>query len=194
VHDLAGIPAAELLSLARGLPHGSNAELLAVHPGLVPASRLAPLLERGGQPGFVVEDLTDLDDFSSLETVTVPDAPLYLVSDVARGDDMLNWSPEEAMAGLAERGRTPLTISEGIAWLLQDPARLEPNRCFMCVGSRRVKADGGLDARTPAVWISGGTGRDGRHRRGAPKVGWCWARNRHTWLGFASAAGRLPSD
>lgn len=30
-------------------------------------------------------------------------------------------------------------------------------------------------------------GRDGSANRGAPKVGWCWARNRHTWLGFASA-------
>ncbi|WP_369693045.1 DUF5701 family protein, partial [Dietzia timorensis] len=38
--------------------------------------------------------------------------------------------------------------------------------------------------------ISGGTGRDGAERKGAPKVGWCWAGNRHTWLGFASAAGR----
>jgi hypothetical protein len=191
-HDLAGIPAGELLSLAGGLPHPSNGALLAVHPSLVPASSLAPLLERDGRPGFVVEDLTDLDAFTPLETVTVPDAPLYLVSDVARGDDMLNWSPEEAMAGLIERGRTPLTISEGISWLLQGPGRLEPNHCFMCIGSRKVKPGGGLDARTPAIWISGGTGRDGRHRRGAPKVGWCWARNRHTWLGFASAAGRLP--
>ena len=33
------------------------------------------------------------------------------------------------------------------------------------------------------------TGRDGSERRGAPKVGWCWAGNRHTWLGFASTEG-----
>ena len=62
---------------------------------------------------------------------------------------------------------------------------LEPNRCFMTIGSRKPKAKG-LDARTPAIWISGGTGRDGRERKGAPKVGWCWHNNRHTWLGFAS--------
>ncbi|WP_241175779.1 DUF5701 family protein [Modestobacter sp. KNN46-3] len=59
-------------------------------------------------------------------------------------------------------------------------------------------ADGRLDARTPALWLSNGTGRDGRGRRGAPKIGWCWAGNRHTWLGFASAAGRaavpVPTD
>jgi hypothetical protein len=165
-----------------------------VHPGLVPASRLAPLLERGGLRGFVVEDLTDLDEFGPVESVAVPDRPLYLLDGVERGDDMLNRSPDEAMVLLLERGRTPLTISEGVGWLLQDPSRLEPNRCFMCIASRRPTARGGLDARTPAIWISGGTGRDGRERRGAPKVGWCWARNRHTWLGFASAAGRSPGS
>lgn len=60
--------------------------------------------------------------------------------------------------------------------------------------SRRVptsRAAGlALDARTPAVWISSGTGHDGAHNRNAPKVGWSWAGNRHTWLGFASAARR----
>lgn len=68
---------------------------------------------------------------------------------------------------------------------------LEPNACFMCLGFRKPKARGGYDARTPALWISGGTGRDGKERKGAPKVGWCWWRNRHTWLGFASAKRRF---
>ena len=54
------------------------------------------------------------------------------------------------------------------------------------------QAGGTLDARTPALWISNGTGRDGAANRNAPKVGWCWAGNRHTWLGFASAAHRSP--
>ncbi|MGI5951412.1 MAG: DUF5701 family protein, partial [Brooklawnia sp.] len=94
-----------------------------------------------------------------------------------------------ALPEILSRGRTPLTISEGISWLLQDPGRLEANRCFMCIGSRKTAARG-LDARTPAIWISRGTGRDGRARRDAPKVGWCWAGNHHTWLGFASTTGR----
>ena len=42
------------------------------------------------------------------------------------------------------------------------------------------------------MWISNGTGGDGPANRNAPKVGWCWAGNRHTWLGFASASGRKP--
>ncbi|MGH3631886.1 MAG: DUF5701 family protein [Sciscionella sp.] len=27
----------------------------------------------------------------------------------------------------------------------------------------------------------------------APKLGWCWAGNRHTWLGFASASRRFSA-
>jgi hypothetical protein len=166
--------------------------VVTVHPSLVPASRLAALLSRGGKAGFVVEDMTDLDEFAPIDSVTVPDRPLYLVDDLTRGDDLRDRSPEEALPVIVERGRTPLTVSEGISWLLQRPGLLEPNHCFMTIGSRKPGSRGGLDARTPAIWISGGTGRDGRAHRDAPKVGWCWARNRHTWLGFASAAGRAP--
>ncbi len=165
--------------------------VLVVHPDLVPASRLAQLMTHAGRPGFVVEDMIDLDEFRPIDGLEIPDQPLYLLTGVDRGDDLLNWSPDEALPEFATRGRTPLTISEGISWLLQEPDRLEPNHCFMCIGSRRTGPRGRLDARTPAVWISGGTGRDGRERRHAPKVGWCWAGNRHTWLGFASAADRV---
>lgn len=187
VHDLAGTTPARLRALAPTT--ADAAAIVVVHPELVPASRLAPLLSRDDKPGFVVEDMTDLDAFVPRADVEVPEAPLYVVADVDRGDDMRSWSPDEALPEIVSRGRTPLTISEGISWLLQQPARLEPNSCFMCIGSRKPKGRG-LDARTPAIWISGGTGRDGRGRRGAPKVGWCWAGNRHTWLGFASAASR----
>lgn len=77
--------------------------------------------------------------------------------------------------------------------MLQDPDVLEPNHCFMTIGSRRPKGRG-LDARTPAIWISNGAGRDGKERRGAPKVGWCWHNNRHTWLGFASTTSHVRED
>jgi hypothetical protein len=188
--DLAGISADELAGHAADLPDEPGV-VLAVHPSLVPAAVLATLLRRDGKPGFVVTDMADLADFGSIDGLSVPDRPLYLVQDVERGDEMRNWSPDEALPVVTGRGRTPLTISEGIAWLLQEPKQLERNACFMTVGSRKRTAKG-LDARTPAIWISGGTGRDGRENRGAPKVGWCWAGNRHTWLGFASAAARVP--
>jgi hypothetical protein len=117
-----------------------------------------------------------------------------VVTDLDRGDAMANWSPDEALPAIAEAHRTALTLTEGLHWLLQRPDALERNHCFMTIASRRPKPDGSLDTRTPALWISNGTGRDGAVNRNAPKVGWCWAGNRHTWLGFASAAGRFTVD
>lgn len=191
VHEIAGLPAGELRTFAEAVevPAGDGA-LLAVHPDQAPASALAPLLRRDGKPGFVVTDMPDVDLFAPLHTVALPDAPLYLVTSLDRGDQMANWSPNEALPALTAEARTPLLLTEGIHWVLQQPAVLERNHCFMTIGSRLRKANGALDARTPAIWISNGTGRDGRERRNAPKVGWCWAGNRHTWLGFASATGR----
>ncbi len=194
VAKVAGVDPTALAAWAEALPDEPNA-ILAVSPALASARQLAPLLRHDDKPGFVVEDLTDLEQFLPVGGLAIPDGPLYLLRDVDRGDDMRGWSAHEALPALAGRGRTPLTVTEGISWLLQEPKLLERNHCFMTIGSRKATGRG-LDARTPAIWISGGTGRDGAGRRGAPKVGWCWAGNRHSWLGFASARSRspLPTD
>ncbi|MCA0145858.1 DUF5701 family protein [Blastococcus sp. LR1] len=187
VHEIAGLGPRELCDAADALAPG---DLLVIHPDRAPVSALAPLLTLDGKPGFVVTDMTDVDAFSPVESVELPDSPVYAVTDLDRGDEMLNWSPDEALPAITGAGRTPLTLGEGVHWLLQCPDVLARNVCFMTIGSRLRKPKGGLDSRTPALWISNGTGRDGKDRRGAPKVGWCWAGNRHTWLGFASAATR----
>ena len=150
VLDLAGLPAGRLRNMTNGFR--SEGALVVVHPDLVRASALIPLLRVNGRQGFVVSDMSDVDVFAPISAVTLPDTPVYLVHDIDRGDAMANWSPDEALPAI---GRA-------------------------------------LDARTPALWISNGTGRDGAANRNAPKVGWCWAGNRHTWLGFASAAHRSP--
>jgi Family of unknown function (DUF5701) len=186
VHRIAGLPADRL----RIVPDSADA-LLVVHPDLVPASALAPLLRLNDRPGFVVRDMADVDEFTPIQSVKLPDGPLYVVRDLDRGDSLANWSPDEALPAIEDAGRTPLTLTEGLHWLLQRPDVLARGHCFMTIASRRRKSGGTLDARTPAVWISNGTGRDGPANRNAPKVGWCWAGNRHTWLGFASASGRF---
>ncbi|HEY0168911.1 MAG TPA: DUF5701 family protein [Jatrophihabitans sp.] len=192
VHDLAGMSAGELRAAA---PEDAAAgSLLVIHPARVPASALAPLLSRDGHGGFVVSDMQDVDDFTAIELSTPPAGALYLVRGLDRGDGMRNWSPDEALPAIAAAGSSPLTLVEGLHWLLQQPGILERNCCFMTVGSRLRRPNGSLDARTPAIWISNGTGRDGRERRNAPKVGWCWAGNRHTWLGFASASERMAVE
>jgi hypothetical protein len=188
VHRIAGLSA----DCLRNVPDSAGS-LLVVHPELVPASALVPRLRVNGKPGFVVADMSDVDEFTPIPSVKLPDAPLYVIRDLDRGDAMTNWSPDEALPAIANAGRTPLILTEGLHWLLQRPDTLARRYCFMTIGSRRRKP-GGLDARTPALWISNGSGRDGPANRNAPKVGWCWAGNRHTWLGFASAAGRFPID
>ena len=188
VHKLAGWPEKRLRGAAE-VAAGPES-LLAIHPDVVAASGLVALLSLSGKQGFLVVDMPDVDEFAP--TVELPDSPLYLIDGLDRGDAMANWSPDEADPAIAAANRTPLTLAEGMHWLLQRPETLERGRCFMTIGSRKPKPGGKLDARTPALWISNGTGRDGADNRDAPKVGWCWAGNRHTWLGFASAAGRRP--
>jgi hypothetical protein len=182
-------PALGAVASAHVRPLGDNT-LLCVAPPLATPSAVAPRLRHGSNDGFVVADMTDVDDFVPVAG-SEPPSGVYALLDVRRGDDMRGWSPNEATAALAASGRTPLTLLEGALWVWQSPEVLERNHCFMTAGSRIARPDGRLDARVPAIWISNGTGRDGSRRRGAPKVGWCWANNRHDWLGFASASGRV---
>ena len=187
LHALAGLTAPQLHDAAA--QHGAERTdaLLALDPALAPASTLAPLMRRGDRPGFVVEDMTDVDAFAPTG-IELPHGPLHLVEGLERGDELSNWTPSEALTAITDR--SPLLLTEGLHWVLQQPEILERGRCFMTIGSRLTKPDGTSDSRTPALWVSGGTGRDGKDRKDAPKLGWCWWNNRHTWLGIASAGGR----
>lgn len=193
VPDLTGLSADHLRDVAAATASEAQGALLAIHPRRARPSALAPLLRHEGKPGFVVVDMTDVDAFAPVPAAAIPDSDVYLVSGIDRGDHLANWSPDEALPAIVADGRSPLTLTEGILWLLQQPDALERNHCFMTIGSRKQKSPTTLDTRTPAIWISNGTGRDGATRRGAPKVGWCWAGNRHTWLGFASAVHRAAA-
>jgi hypothetical protein len=123
-----------------------------------------------------------LTPYRPIAQIQVPDAAVYVLHGVERGEEFCSVPPRDAVATVLSRGRTPLTIAEGIALLTQAPAVLQPNRCFMLAGSRSERA--GSAKRVPALWISGSP------RSKAPKLGWCWEGNPHTWLGTASAAGR----
>lgn len=189
LHTRAGLSADALREFAARAGADRTDALLAIDPALAPPSSLAPLMRRGEKPGFVVEDMTDVDAFAPTG-VDLPDTSLYLVKAPERGDEFENASPAEALEAITAAGRSPLLLTEGLLWVLQVPEVLERNHCFMTIGSRTRTASGRLDSRTPALWISGGTGRDGKERKDAPKLGWCWWNNRHTWLGIASAGGR----
>jgi len=148
---------------------------LVVDTALVPAVEAMPMTRLNGRPGCVSRDTQDIDTFTPIEGVPVPSGDVHLVLDVDRGPDTRNVTPDDALVSIVERGRSPLTVDEGIAVITHFPEMLEKNHCFSLLASRCG------DRRVPALWIS--------DRR--PKLGWCWAGNPHTWLGSASCAGRV---
>jgi hypothetical protein len=186
--EQAGMTAEEFLALVEPLRHEVGARagqlssptreqvpfLLAVSSRLVPVAQMMSRTELSGRPGFVSRDTTDIDRFKPIDTVAVPDADVWVVYDVQRGSDLVSVRPDDALVTITDRGRTPLTVEEGIALVTHHPESLEKNHCFSLLASRCG------DRRVPALWIS----------ERAPKLGWCWAGNPHTWLGSASCATR----
>jgi Family of unknown function (DUF5701) len=152
--------------------------VLTVSRDVVPVATAASRVVREGRP-VVLGQLTpeDLDTFVPIDAVTVPDAPAYLALDVDLGADSRNVRPEDALREILAAGRSPLTLDEGIALVLQQPEVIARNWGFSMAGSRRG------DQRVPAFWIS----------QGRPKLGWCWDRNPHTWLGTASCSRRTAA-
>ena len=152
--------------------------VVVVADGLVPPEELVPLttLAGGAAPGILDRNYGSerLAAYRPLPDLGVPQAQVYLLLDIERGEEFRNVRPADALPVILRRGRTALTISEGIALITHVPEFLEKNHCFMLSGSRRG------DRRVPAMWISGK----------APKLGWCWEGNPHTWLGTASAGTR----
>ncbi|MFE0808024.1 DUF5701 family protein [Streptomyces sp. NPDC058794] len=153
--------------------------VLVVTRALVPVERTMPLttLHGGKLPGFVDRSFEpgSLERFVATEEAEPPGPDgVHLLFDVERGEEFCGAVPNDAMATVAERGRTLLTIEEGIALMTHAPRLLVKNKCFSLGGSRSG------DRRVPAIWIS----------QKAPKLGWCWAGNPHTWLGMASAGAR----
>lgn len=158
--------------------HGRVTFVIVVTKRLAPAECTMPMTSHGTKQGFVSGDTADVHRFEPIEAVHLPKDDVYVALDLERGDQYRNWSADEALVAIVERARTPITVDEGIALLTHVPAVLERNHCFMLVASRCG------DRRVPALWIS----------KGAPKLGWCWAGNRHTWLGHASCGGRVGAS
>lgn len=199
VHALAASGIADVVGVSVGEMEASLLELLPRLedvPGRVPGAPagadfvvvpdlstvdlddLPPLLRLPGsdRPGILDRNHgpEGLRDYRPLPGLDVPARGAYLLVGVERGEEFCGVRPGDAVVEIERRGRTPLTIAEGIALQLVLPALLEKNKCFMLAGSRRG------DRRVPALWISDR----------APKLGWCWEGNPHSWLGTASALGR----
>jgi len=129
-------------------------------------------VEREGKRALSMLDDAELARFIPIEGVELPEGPAYRLVDV--DTDARNVTPDDALASIRAAGRSPLTLEEGIAVVTRHPETIAPNDGWSLLGSRCG------DRRVCALWIS----------KGAPKLGWCWAGNPHTWLGSASCAAR----
>jgi hypothetical protein len=179
---LAGLSAAAFAELVeplrervRDLPEseGEIPFVLVLEPRLAPPAECVPLVD-----GFVDMNPTEPGAFHPIDEAAPPAGSAYLAYGIDPGGDMLDVTPDDALPLIAARGRSPLTIQEGVAVLTQVPGVLRSRNAFSLLGSRRG------DKRVPALWTS----------KGRPRLGWCWAGNPHTWLGSASCAGRLGTQ
>jgi hypothetical protein len=155
---------------------GNLPALLVVTGAWVPLETAMADVVWKGRPGRVEMPPTTPADYVTIDEVRVPQAAAYLLLDVDTGADLQDVRPEDALIALRERGRTPLTIDEGVALLVQSPTILAERNAYSLLASRQPGSQ-----RVPAIWTS----------FKAPRLGWCWDRNPHTWLGSASAAGRV---
>ncbi|MCX5211194.1 DUF5701 family protein [Kitasatospora sp. NBC_00240] len=100
----------------------------------------------------------EIERFVPVEGLGLPYGPVHLLLDADRGEEFCGVVPKDAMATVAGRGRSLLTMEEGIAFVTLHPRALAKNTCFS-LGAARCG-----DRRVPALRIS----------QGAPKLGWCW--------------------
>jgi Family of unknown function (DUF5701) len=167
---LDGVPFSEVNLEAGKLPF-----VIVLNVDSVNAEEAMTRLDFKGKAGVVSMYPRKPEDFKTIEQVSIPDSFAYLLTDIDRGKAFLNVTPESALKTILEQNRSPLTINEGIAVLTQYPDFLMKNNCFSLLASRFS------DQRVPALWIS----------EKKPKLGWCWDRNPHTWLGSASCGARV---
>ena len=184
--DLAGVDRVRLTSsveklrgllpevAAAGSAEGNLPFVVVVRSTLVPTVAAVERIEVRGKAGWT-DMAVELDGYRPIEGVEVPDADAYLLVDVSTGPETLDVTPADALPRITAAGRTPLTIDEGVALLTQHPDVLTERNAYQALASR---AD---NKRIPSFWVS----------KGAPRLGWCWEGNPHSWLGAASAAQRL---
>jgi hypothetical protein len=156
------------------VPPEDNVPFVLVVNG-VPSAEAAARMTLKNCPARLMLNPDEIDTFRPIEGVDIPGGFAYLLTDIDTGTEFCNVRPADALPVVTGRGRSALTIDEGIALVTQRPDMLRRNKCFSLLASRCG------DKRVPAIWISAG----------APKLGWCWDGNPHTWLGSASVGARI---
>jgi len=95
---------------------------------LVPVAELALRVERDGEPVVLGHlEPEELAGFVPIDAVEIPAGPAHLAVDVDLGAASRNVRPEDALREILAAGRSPLTLDEGVALMLQQPGAIAPN-------------------------------------------------------------------
>jgi hypothetical protein len=176
--------AADLIARHDRVPAGAGgaeariALLLVIRSSLVAPEKLMPLVSVRGKAGYVDMTPSMPETFVTIEGIDIPSRPVYVVHDFDAGDHFRNQAPSAAAKLIGDAGRQPVTIDEGVSAAVLNPELLRDGHAYSILASRST--DKGLAKSVPALWVS----------RGAPRLGWCWNENPHSWLGSASCLAR----
>ncbi|WP_111658004.1 DUF5701 family protein [Isoalcanivorax indicus] len=144
-------------------------------------SDLLSQLRYKGHEGYVEMTPKTPESFVDVDSLAIPEVDIYALWDVDTGGSMLNVSPSDSVDMLESKGRTPLTMYEGVQCVLAIPEILTDKQQFNAIQMPGSRIGG--DQRVPSIWIS----------KGAPRLGWCWFGNIHTWLATASCKSRVQA-
>lgn len=156
---------------------GALSFVIVIKNELVISEKAMSLVEKNKKQGVTILRPHTTQDFKTIEEVAIPIGMAYLLFDIDRGKETINLPPNKALKIIHKAKRSPLTIDDGVAIVTHFPDFLIKNNCFSLLGSRT-----GRNQCVPAIWINS---------KKEPNLGWCWDGNPHTWLGSASAIGRI---
>jgi hypothetical protein len=151
--------------------------VIVIRQELVSADRAIRLVKHRGNTGFSVIEPYELRWLEPIPTVALPDGTAYLLIDIDLGWETRNVAADEAQKQIEARGRSPLTVEEGIALVTHHPETLAINAWFSLPGSRRG------ESQITSIRIS----------KDRPKLGWWAAGKPNIWLGCPSCHKRLGS-
>lgn len=167
------------LDATQGVREGNIPVVIVLRTQVISYDSLLCQIDHKGRKGYVEMTPKNPEDFLDITSLSVPKSDLYALWDVDTGVSMLNISPSDSVDMLASRGRTPLTMYEGVLCTLAIPEILTDKQRFNAIQMPGSRIDS--DQRVPSLWIS----------KGAPRLGWCWFGNIHTWLATASCSERV---
>lgn len=167
------------LDAAQGVREGNIPVVIVFRTQVASYNNLLCQLHYKGRKGYIEMTPKNPENFLDIDSLAIPESDIYALWDVDTGRSMLNISPSNSIDILESRGRTPLTMYEGVQCVLTTPEILTDKQRFNAIQMPGSRIDG--DQRVPSIWIS----------KGAPRLGWCWFGNIHTWLATASCKSRV---